>query len=402
MNADRSGVNAGAACGRFDAVLPELIGLDGEEPTISPAEKEELLRHVETCARCADARRAYAATVDLLRGLPRKNAPSDFLSWVSADLPEPIAGSPDVPRPRLWKPWIAIAAAVPLLAAAIYIVSIEGRRPAPEIAMAPAAAPSPDSLSPDRPSRPSPEREEQVRLEDAIQEKRSLPGIAMAPPAQPPGEDTAFRDRASPDRAEAALPLEPKLERRKRGAPDADRAAVGEVAPRSPPADAMLVLALPYIAGRWEADVASFEREVRGRFADPARNVALASRPSTPPGFGAPRGAVPSAPEARIELDAASKTLPDRADTEGVERQSSAPAAPAVREITVSVDPARLPDLESFVETWSSARLRVQARAASTELPLEEKLEASPRPPVRVRIRVEPLLPPASRDPKSP
>ena len=378
-----------AACGRLDAVLPELIGLDGEESTISPAEKEALLRHVETCARCADARRAYAATVDLLRGLPRKNAPSDFLSWVRADLPETIAASRAVSRHRLRKPWIAIAAAVPLLGAAIYLVSIEVRRPAPEIAMAPAAAPSPD-----RPSRPSEQWEE-----EAVD--GNLPEIAMAPPAQP------SRDRASPDRAgEVAPPLEQaleiqKLEVRKRGAApkDADAAASAQAAP----ADAMLVLALPYVDGRWEADVASFEREVRGRFADPARNVALASRPAAPPQFGASGGASPSAPEARTEPDASTKALSDRADTEGVERQAAAPAAPRAREITVSVDPARLPDLKSFVETWTAARLRVQARAARaapTELPLEEKLEASPRAPVRVRIRVEPLL--ASRDPKSP
>src|SRR5688572_11222342 len=119
VNADRRVEGGETACARFDAVLPELIGLDGEGSTMSTAEKEVLLRHGETCARCSDTRRAYAATVDLLRGLPRKTAPSDFLSWVSGDLP--ASTTPAVPGRRSWKPWLAIAAAVPVLAAAIHL-----------------------------------------------------------------------------------------------------------------------------------------------------------------------------------------------------------------------------------------------------------------------------------------
>jgi hypothetical protein len=394
MNADRRGMDGGEpACARFDAVLPELIGLDGEESTISPVEKEALLRHAQACSRCADSRRAYAATVDLLRGLPRKNAPSDFLSWVREDLPEAGAGTPAIPRHRLRKPWIAIAAAVPFLAAVIYLATLEEKRPTPEIALAPAAPPP---------------RSSQDEEGEAAGGKRALPEIAMAPALSPSG-DSPSRDRAvSGDRAvEAAPPLEPKLELRKLdAAKDADLARFGQAASGSSTAAEAIVLALPYTAGRWEADVASFEREVRGRFIDPARNVALATRRSVPSNVGAVRGGAPPAPQSRSELDASRKALTDRADTAiVVERQASATAAPAAREITISVDPARLPDLRSFVETWSAPRLRAQAREvrqSPTELPLEEKLEASPGPPVTVRIRVEPLLPPPSRDPKSP
>jgi hypothetical protein len=340
-------------CERFDEHLPELIGLDGEEPAVSRDEREALLRHVEACGRCADARRAYLATVELLRALPTKKAPDDFLSWVGADLP---GASPHRPGSR--RRWLALAAALPVLAAAgLFLASLMDRGgPIPEVAMAPA------------PPRAPPE---------------SLSGSAQADAPLPPAVE--FRNRDEPGKATAA---------------SAD--ALSVEAPSPPPPEETVLLALPYVPGRWDADLASLEREVRGRFAAPSRSDGDARGPS----FGSPRAPAPAAaPPVEADTRAAGDVLRDRADLERVEQAASATAAPASREITVLVEPARLPELRRFMDSWSPASMQASRRGARravlpAEERLQEKTEGAPRPPVRVRIRIEPRT--ASPDPRSP
>lgn len=79
-------------CRRFEDFLPEIIDLEGEggglgegadlAKKLSPEERDALLRHAAECARCAEALRAYRRTVEILRDLPRHDAPPDFLGWV--------------------------------------------------------------------------------------------------------------------------------------------------------------------------------------------------------------------------------------------------------------------------------------------------------------------------------
>jgi anti-sigma factor RsiW len=83
------------ACQRVTDNLAALVDLgEPAASTSAPLDglREELRAHVSRCAACASSLESYRATVTLLRALPAKPVPADFLSWVQRGVIEPTRG----------------------------------------------------------------------------------------------------------------------------------------------------------------------------------------------------------------------------------------------------------------------------------------------------------------------
>ena len=71
-------------CERLEGKTAELLDLEGEGGGLTAAERESLRAHSRLCHRCAELLKTYRRTVELLRALPRREAPADFLGWICA------------------------------------------------------------------------------------------------------------------------------------------------------------------------------------------------------------------------------------------------------------------------------------------------------------------------------
>ena len=75
----RLALPADEICRRLENHLIDLLDLDAALPLV---ERYEYLEHAKNCPRCFEVLRTYRKTVSLLRSLPKRRAPADFLSWV--------------------------------------------------------------------------------------------------------------------------------------------------------------------------------------------------------------------------------------------------------------------------------------------------------------------------------
>jgi hypothetical protein len=114
-------------CQRLEESLAELAELrDGGE--LEAADRQALLAHAEACSACADSLRGYQRTIALLRSLPAREVPDDFLCWVRAR----VDGSGKIaePRRRRLPLWLGLAASLCLaLGAALFWSRREPRAP---------------------------------------------------------------------------------------------------------------------------------------------------------------------------------------------------------------------------------------------------------------------------------
>ena len=97
--------------------------------TLSPAERERLGAHIETCARCRAELRALAKVTRMVEALPAPPAPAHLWAGVAARIEA---------RPRraplCWWKWAAGFG----LAASLLLGIIAARTPSPELPSAPA------------------------------------------------------------------------------------------------------------------------------------------------------------------------------------------------------------------------------------------------------------------------
>jgi hypothetical protein len=220
-------------CVRFEEALPALLGIDGER---LPAEEEAaLIAHAAGCPACSELRRSYAATVDLLRALPRKEAPADFLSWVGKE----GRAAPVRPGRHLW----LAAAAILVAGATTFLVIDRLSRPAGiEVA-----------------GRPAPPPEE--------------PALTTGAPASRQPPDPLPREVPAVGSPESAYKV---------ASPVGDGEAIGIV----------LDVEIPVAPDRWTEEILRVENDLRARFETPravaarsaADAVALRSRGSVPEG----------------------------------------------------------------------------------------------------------------------
>jgi hypothetical protein len=306
-------------CARFEAALPSLLDLSGEGDILEAEVRAELLAHGEACPGCTGLRKSYAATVELLRGLPRRHAPAGFLGWVRGEI-EKESSSRRARRGPAW--WLSAAAVLALAGTLIFIFA----RPAPiEIA----------------------------RLEKSVGDRTfgapGLPGVEAVPPV--PGEP---RDLAAFSQDfQSSLPGQPS-------APTTMLAAAAE------PAPPVIAIHVP-VQGRWAEDLQGLETDLRARFEAPP------GKESTRGAFkrgAAPPPAATSRPdgEARQVGEVSARPAvpaaePDRART-AVESAAPAASPPAAKaetfaaatEFTLTVDRRQFLGLVASLSEWASRR----------------------------------------------
>ncbi len=130
--------------------LAALSGVDPPDGALGPEVREELLRHVGSCSRCARALAGSRRTVGLLRELPPLRAPRGFAEAVLEKIGEVRA------RRRIWMrreaPLLA-AAAVFLAALVAGVFILWSRSWAPK---GPELAKAPEARETEEPSEPGP------------------------------------------------------------------------------------------------------------------------------------------------------------------------------------------------------------------------------------------------------
>jgi hypothetical protein len=317
-------------CDRFEEALPALLAIDGDR--LPPAEEEALLQHAASCPRCQELRRSYATTVDLLRGLPRKDAPADFLAWVRKESATPTR------LPARWpgRVWLAAAAFLVLGFTAFLVVRGLRTRSGVELAHREVmsgkeepAPPPPHSLFP---------------------RNQSPAGTAPGLPEEvPPPPDVAVTS-----------PVE-------------DGEAVGIV----------LNVEVPLPRERWEEAVRELEADLRARFEAPARKLEAKPPEDAAVALRSAREAVEqAAPE---ETDAASAVSARSADV----------AAPGERDLKFEVDASQLPFLVERVEGWArdaGASMRTERRQPGLTrgaAPADGAAATAKR--LRVQLRLRPV-----------
>jgi len=90
-------------CRQVEGHLAELIELDTPDPLLGADERRRLLEAASACERCRASLASYDATLRLLRALPSRPVPDDFLAWVErrVDLAEG-AGATAARRRAAW------------------------------------------------------------------------------------------------------------------------------------------------------------------------------------------------------------------------------------------------------------------------------------------------------------
>ncbi|HVR74499.1 MAG TPA: hypothetical protein VMT52_09215 [Planctomycetota bacterium] len=202
-------------CRRFEDFLPEILDLEGEgvgerggfAKNLPPDEREALVRHATACERCAEALRAYRRTVEIIRDLPRHDAPPDFLGWVreatgarppAANAPRK-AGTGALPWRKAELLWISLAALLLVAVTAAFFLP-PPREERPLLREGESALARMDADRADSP--PDPAKPMSVPVPVPVTVPESVPSLSPSPTGPPP---VFFTLEVSPEASPGAL-----------------------------------------------------------------------------------------------------------------------------------------------------------------------------------------------------